>query len=421
VPLGVDAERYARVLARTREATLAGEAPSVRPRPVIEQSWARVTRFGVDPDHGYGPDPESLSEVERRRQAARLDEYLPIIQAECAAIADDARHIAVVVDADVTVLWREGSHAVRRMADRLGFVDGASWSEASVGTNAIGTAAADDRSVQIFAAEHFVRTHHPWWCAAAPIHDPASGRLLAVLDVSGPAPSVHPSTLALVDAVARLAEQHLRTTHHRALDGLRALAVPLLSRIDGRVIVTDEHGWIAAVSGIAPMERLMLPKRMQPGPLWLPSIGRCRAEPLPGGWLVRVDDDPSEPMSTMVTLDLRSQRRSRLGVTSTTGVWECGLTPRHAEILFLLALHREGMTAAALAEALFGNQRRVVTVRAELSRLRRHLGGLLDHQPYRFGDGVDVSCELPDPPSGVLSYSSSPAIIRLRTGLNGST
>ncbi|MET9203255.1 transcriptional regulator, partial [Gordonia sp. NPDC003585] len=33
---------------------------------------------------------------------------------------------------------------------------------------------------------------------------------------------------------------------------------------------------------------------------------------------------------------------------------------------------------------------RVVTVRAEISRLRKHLGGLIAANPYRFADGVRV-------------------------------
>ena len=39
---------------------------------------------------------------------------------------------------------------------------------------------------------------------------------------------------------------------------------------------------------------------------------------------------------------------------------------------------------------LFGVDDRTVTVRAEMSRLRKHFGGLLVAGPYRFVDGVDV-------------------------------
>jgi len=98
----------------------------------------------------------------------------------------------VVVAADGRVLWRDGSSRVRRKADGLGFVEGARWDEDTVGTNAIGTAIVARRPVQVYSAEHFVRTHHPWTCAAAPLHDPRNGRLLGVIDVSGPASTVWP-------------------------------------------------------------------------------------------------------------------------------------------------------------------------------------------------------------------------------------
>ena len=63
------------------------------------------------------------------------------------------------------------------------------------------------------------------------------------------------------------------------------------------------------------------------------------------------------------------------------------LSPRHAELLYALAVHREGRTASELAEDIFGDATRMVTVRAEISRLRRHLAEVLAHRPYRFGDG----------------------------------
>ena len=55
-----------------------------------------------------------------------------------------------------------------------------------MGTNAIGTALAIDHAVQVFSAEHFSAKQHTWWCSAAPIHDPATGAVLGVVDLSGP-------------------------------------------------------------------------------------------------------------------------------------------------------------------------------------------------------------------------------------------
>ena len=52
---------------------------------------------------------------------------LPELRAALTAVAEDARHVMVVTDADGVLLWREGSTRVRHRADALGFTEGARW------------------------------------------------------------------------------------------------------------------------------------------------------------------------------------------------------------------------------------------------------------------------------------------------------
>jgi hypothetical protein len=129
-------------------------------------------------------------------------------------LADDSssgRHLLVLTDARGEILWRVGSPEVLRRADRLEFSEGADWSEAGIGTNAISEALVTGRPVQLFSAEHLVRTHHEWACTAAPITDPATGRLLGVLDVSGPLDTISADTLRMVRCAVRVAEALLGT------------------------------------------------------------------------------------------------------------------------------------------------------------------------------------------------------------------
>jgi hypothetical protein len=58
-----------------------------------------------------------------------------------------------------------------------------------------------------------------------------------------------------------------------------------------------------------------------------------------------------------------------------------------------------------------------VTVRAEMSRLRRTLGPLLQHQPYRFGE--DVRTELRLPPGELLPASGAPVVQQQRREREG--
>ncbi len=121
-----------------------------------------------------------------------LHAVLPVLRQTLTTIADEASHIMIVTDAQGMILWREGAADVRRQADRIALSEGAVWSEDTIGTNGMGTALAADQPVQIHSAEHLVRRIHEWTCAAAPVHDPDTGKLIGAVDVSGPLRTVHP-------------------------------------------------------------------------------------------------------------------------------------------------------------------------------------------------------------------------------------
>ncbi|MDN0197245.1 GAF domain-containing protein [Streptomyces sp. S.PNR 29] len=406
----VDTAQAARVLSEVRSAKLSGRRAPVAPRPVIEQSWQRMLRGGVDPDHDFRSGLLSRDEVQRRRETSALRHVLPVLREGLLSVADIAHHIMVVADEEGRVLWREGSAPVLRKADGLGLEPGADWREDVVGTNGVGTPAVVRRPVQVFGSEHFVRSQVTWTCAGAPLTDPRDGRLLGVVDVSGPLETMHPSTLAWVDSVAKLAEARLREVHLQSLERLRAVAAPALARIDGRGLVVDRDGWTAAVTGMPYTKRIALPTSLTGGLKWLPELGLCSVEPLAGGWLVRPADEPVPCRAARIVLDLRQPRRWCVGVFGSAGSWSHELSPRHAELLYLLAVHRTGRSASGLAEDLFGDPGRTVTVRAEMSRVRRYLGGLLEHRPYRFREDAEVEMLLPDDPCDLLPHSTAPAV-----------
>lgn len=411
----MDAGHATRLLHQVHAATLAGRRPPVAPRPVIDASWQRMLRLGVDPDRSTSSELLQREELEHRRRATVLGEVMHTLSGGLTEIADASVQIMVVTDDQGRVLWREGNAGVIRQADTICLEEGAAWSEDSAGTNAIGTALAARRPVQVHSAEHFVHTLHNWTCAAAPVHDPRDGRLLGIVDVSGPASGFHPATLALVDSVARLAEADLRERHLRVVERLRSVAAPILCRLAGRALAVDVHGWTAAVSGMAPVDRLPLPKSFRAGRVWLPSLGMCTVEPLPGGWLVRPDESRATETASRVVLDLSRARRWTVAVSGPAGSWSQELSPRHAELLYVLARHPQGRTAAELASDVFGDPTRTVTVRAEMSRVRRYLSGVLAHRPYRFSEEVRVEVVRPARPGDLLPHSSAPAVAAERT------
>ncbi len=394
VQAGDDPREFAHVLSAVHDAAMSGGRMPARPRAVIDDSWQRLRKAGLSPDADTAVERGlDFEELEERRRQSGLIEVVDELARNLDSLIADGDNILVIADARGHVLWRSGSSRVLSRADQLGFIEGADWAEGSVGTNAIGTALMSGKSIQVFSAEHFVRSHHSWTCTGAPIKDPRTGDVLGVVDVSGPAATIHPTTLALVHAVARLAESQLREQHHRRLDCLRAVAAPILARSPGPALAVDVDGWVAAVDAVSPRSRLLLPRGVGPGRSFFGALGECDVEALPGGWLVRVADaaDASTTRVSMRTVVAASGGECvEVSVEGASGGWTHRCSPRHGEILTLLARHRSGVTAAQMSAHLFGVDDRTVTVRAEMSRLRKRFGGLLMAAPYRFADGVEV-------------------------------
>jgi signal transduction histidine kinase len=205
----------------------------------------------------------------------------PLIRSCLGSIADESEHLIVVSDAAGVLLQLDGNTRVRsRAADAMNFAEGALWNEHGAGTNAIGTAMAADHAVQIFATEHFVEVVQAWTCSAAPVHDPETGGLLGVIDLTGLEKTVHPHSLALVMTTARAVEGHLRSLLRERDDRLRAryqtrtadgpdrrgLVTPA-----GRLVADDSRGWLRGA-------RLELAPGG--GELVLPSGERAVAEPV---------------------------------------------------------------------------------------------------------------------------------------------
>lgn len=336
VGFDTDVRHRARALRAAWEDARGGDRPRVR--EVIARSWARLDALGARADRLTPRAALDGGDLRAARADSPLTALLPLLRDALAPVAADDEHVLVVADAAGRVLWLDGHPAVRRQAERATFDEGMLWTEESAGTNAIGTAIAIDRAVQVFSAEHFLPAQHAFWCSAAPIHDPASNRLLGVVDLTGPARTAHPYSLALVRAAAALAETALATPPRPAAPPRRAW---------GGTDTTD-------VRESVPAGR---------------SAGRGA-----GGRRAGVE---------VRLLGARPEVRR-------PGAPPQRLRPRHADVLAILALHPEGRSAEQLTLALYGDGGNRITTRAEVSRLRRALGPLVAAQPYRLVRGVEV-------------------------------
>lgn len=129
----------------------------------------------------------------------------------------------------------------------------------------------------------------------------------------------------------------------------------------------------------------------------------------------------------------RPRRVEALGTLRPTLEGHGVLTRRHAEILVLLAANPAGLTGGALAELLAEGRLDDVSVRAEISRLRRVLGpGVLESRPYRLAPGgvtsdaarvsallgADVAAAVDAYPGPLLPASDAPGVVELRDELH---
>ncbi|NJC23270.1 transcriptional regulator of acetoin/glycerol metabolism [Arthrobacter pigmenti] len=337
-----------------------GESVQGNVRSIVQDSWLRSLAQLPNPELILAPLFFGESDLESYRQGHPLATIMPVIRKLLVRPSQDSGLLVAVGDENGRLLWVDGDLALKRKAEGMMFVEGADWSELAVGTSAPGTALALGQGIQIAGAEHFSSRVHPWSCTAVPLHDPDSGTVLGVVDITGDEEAVAPHTLSLVQATVAAAEAQLSV--HRLKNRTTK------TRKASRSLYRDS----------------------------LQILGRDTGELHAGGSSV-------------------------------------SLSARHAELLTLLALHPNGLTAEELAVMAYPEDVSVTTVRAEMLRLRRllarHTPQLVpESRPYR------LPAELVVDASQVISYlqrgahrlalniyrgevlprSEAPSIVRLR-------
>ena len=177
-------------------------------RTEIAASWERSAAH-IMPEAHEAPLAD-VDETRRTWEESPLNAAVRQLGSQLQAAADDGDLVVAVTDPDARILWTYGGAVMRTKAESVNFVPGGRWDEASVGTNALDLALRLDREATVYSAEHFSSCVHGWVCWAAPVHDPATGRQLGVLDLSTTWDRSHPIGLATAGALARLLGREVR-------------------------------------------------------------------------------------------------------------------------------------------------------------------------------------------------------------------
>ena len=309
----------------------APELPGLR--ALIRESWQRSAGLKANPDNPAAPLAMDRDELEDYRSQHPLAAIMPVINKLLVQPSHDSGLLVAVGDEVGRLLWVDGDPALQRRAEGMMFVPGADWSEATVGTSAPGTALALGRGIQISGAEHYQRTVHPWSCTAVPFHDPDSGAVLGVVDITGTATAVAPHTLSLVEATVAAAQAQLR------------------------------------------VERLQLAASLASRPARRRSQGSASRSPGAGA---------KEGSLYRNSLQLLGRDQALLSIEGKTVV----LSARHSEILALLGSHPDGLSAEELTVLLYPGDGSTMTLRAEMVRLRKVLqqlnpAAVPESRPYK--------------------------------------
>jgi transcriptional regulator of acetoin/glycerol metabolism len=192
-----------------------GEMPARLVDPLILRSWERCRRFGLA-ESGMLPGVEFLDRValktEQDRNRYLLSHGRPIMEHVYEQIRETGSMV-VLADANGLLLETVGDPDFVGRADRIALTAGASWDENQRGTNAIGTALAEEMPTEVLGGEHFLEHNGFLTCCACPIFGP-DGRLIGVIDVSGDYRSQQRHTLGLVRLSSALVEKRLFETIH---------------------------------------------------------------------------------------------------------------------------------------------------------------------------------------------------------------
>ncbi|WP_409344688.1 PAS domain S-box protein [Paenibacillus sp. MBLB4367] len=172
-------------------------------------------------------------------------------------MAVDSGYLMTYCNSAGEVVYCDGKLPLLLKAEDVNLSLGSDWSEGSAGTNGIGTALATKAPIQVFASEHFCHEIQSWNCSASPVRDPATGKIIGIVNVSCFWTSNPPKMLDAVVSTAQAIENMLcsqlkadryRLSHHFGeLTRKTTLPLAVLDR-GGRVVKASrqlyEEGWI---------------------------------------------------------------------------------------------------------------------------------------------------------------------------------
>ena len=227
-------------------------------RGIVVASWQRCQSHGIPFERNEAPLASEVELVQCRSAHAAFIEAGQAALKQARLFLSNTHSMLMLTDPSGLVLETAGDPRTIDFGRQSHLEQGGGWNEANMGTNAIGTALATLEPVQIHGGEHFCKEIQLWTCAATPIWHPHDRELLGVIDISGPARTFTPQSLAFAVAVGRQIEsalaQAIKSDHERLL---RYFVAKRTLWLNEDLVAIDHRGTIVygAESALKNLER----------------------------------------------------------------------------------------------------------------------------------------------------------------------
>ncbi|MFM5413974.1 sigma-54-dependent Fis family transcriptional regulator [Aeromonas dhakensis] len=151
----------------------------------IQRSWQRCLHQGLSRQQSAELDLLPQGELSARQEQHRvlIASFRRFVLPLFDQLLAGRPCRLLLCDGEGAILAASGDDGFARHAERVFLRSGARWGEASKGTNAIGTALAEQSEVQVLGNQHFFAQHSFLSCSACPLLGP-DGQVIGVLDIS---------------------------------------------------------------------------------------------------------------------------------------------------------------------------------------------------------------------------------------------
>lgn len=185
---------------------LARPAANTIVRPLIERSWRRCIAEAVPTARAEIAHTDVSSMTLALQEAAA-----PVVDRMSEHLSDLRVGLFLSNDHGQILLRKAEEKGYRKLLDRASAAEGFDFSENSVGTNGMGTVLVEKQPVLVHGAEHFSDFLENVTCAATPVFEPFTRRLLGTFSLACATRDASPLMYGLTTDVGRQIEANLTT------------------------------------------------------------------------------------------------------------------------------------------------------------------------------------------------------------------